>query len=106
MRYPRDEGLVALTEEVGRTSPEFRRLCREGTVGRHVSARTTVEHPVVGDVTCDCDVLTAPGSDARLVLCSAPAGSVDAGKPEFLRVTGGRPVAAPSTPAPARPATS
>ncbi|WP_432498656.1 helix-turn-helix domain-containing protein [Kineococcus auxinigenes] len=102
-RYPRDEGLVALTEEVSRTSPEFRRLCREGTVGRHVSARKTIEHPVVGDVTCDCDVLTAPGSDVRLVLYSAAAGSPDAEKLEFLRVTGGRPAAAPAAAPPATP---
>ncbi|WP_432493625.1 helix-turn-helix domain-containing protein [Kineococcus gypseus] len=95
-RYPRDAGLVALAEELGRTSADFRRLCREGTVGRHVSARKTIEHPVVGDVTCDCDVLTAPGSDVRLVLYSAAAGSPDAEKLEFLRVTGGRP-AAPTT---------
>ena len=115
--YPRDAGLVALTEELTRTSPEFARLCREGTVGRHVSSRKTIEHPDVGDVTCDCDVLTVPGSDVRLVVYTVAAGSVDAEKLEFLRVTrgqggpgggpsGGSSGAVPSTPAPAPPATS
>ena len=110
-RYPRDEGLLALTREMSRTSPEFRRLCREGTVGRHVSARKTVEHPDVGDVTCDCDVLTVPGSDVRIVVYSAPAGSPDAERLEFLRVAGNRPPAtspgtSPGTSPAASPAAS
>ena len=37
----------------------------------------------------DCDVLTVPGSDLRLVVYSAVAGSEDASKLELLRVTRG-----------------
>jgi hypothetical protein len=40
-------------------------------------------------VTCDCDVLTVPGSDIRLVVYTVAAGSADAEKLEFLRVTNG-----------------
>lgn len=105
--YPHDTGLLALTEEVKAASPEFARYCREGTVGRHVSSRKTVEHPDVGDITLDCDVLTAPGSDVRLVVYTPVPGSVDEEKLEFLRVTRGQRAGdAPSTPAPVRPATS
>lgn len=103
--YPDDEGLVALTAEMKEASPEFARYCREGTVGRHVSSRKTIEHPDVGDITLDCDVLTAPGSDVRLVVYTPAPGSVDEEKLEFLRVTRGQRVAAASTPAPDRPAT-
>lgn len=62
-------------------------------VGPHVSARKTVEHPQVGDVTCDCDVLTVPGSSLRIVPYTVATGFPDAEKLEFLRVTRGVPAA-------------
>nr|WP_260470860.1 hypothetical protein [Streptomyces sp. RP5T] len=61
----------------------------EGAVGPHVSARKTVVHSQVGEVTCDRDVLTVPGCDIRLVVHTVAAGSADAEKLEFLQVTGG-----------------
>jgi transcriptional regulator with XRE-family HTH domain len=90
--YPHDPGLAALVAQLRAGSARFARLWDEGRVGRHVSARKTVEHPVVGDITCDCDVLTVPGSDLRLVVYTVAQGSPDAEKLEFLRVTGGVPV--------------
>ncbi|WP_181801233.1 helix-turn-helix transcriptional regulator [Streptomyces shenzhenensis] len=89
VNYPRDRGLVELIEELRSTSAEFTRLWDEGAVGPHVSARKTVVHPQVGEVTCDCDVLTVPGSGIRLVVYTVAAGSADAEKLEFLRVTNG-----------------
>ena len=94
--YPGDRTLAALVVEMRATSPEFARLWDEGTVGRHVSARKTIEHPDVGDITCDCDVLLVPDSDIRLVVYSAAAGSPDQEKLDFLRVTGGSRVDAAS----------
>jgi len=90
--YPRDRGLAALVTELRTTSPRFSALWEQGAVGRHVSSRKTVEHPDVGDITCDCDVLSVPGSDLRLVVYTVAAGSADAEKLEFLRVTRGVPV--------------
>ncbi|EDY55468.1 MULTISPECIES: helix-turn-helix transcriptional regulator [Streptomyces] len=87
--YPRDRGLIDLVEELRSASAEFARLWDEGAVGPHVSARKTVVHPQVGEVTCDCDVLTVPGCDIRLVVYTVAAGSADAEKLEFLRVTSG-----------------
>ncbi len=104
--HPRDRPLAGLVADLRRDSPEFSRLWDVGAVGRHVSARKTIEHPDVGDVTCDCDVLTVPGSDVRLVVYSAATGSVDAEKLEFLRVTRGQRAASTPTPATAPPATS
>lgn len=62
-------------------------------MGRHVWARKTVEHPPVGDVTCDCDVLTVPDGSVRIVVYTVPAGSAVAEKLKFLRVTQGVPAA-------------
>jgi transcriptional regulator with XRE-family HTH domain len=87
--YPRDRGLIDLVAELRSSSAEFARLWDEGAVGRHVSARKVIVHPQVGEVTCDCDVLTVPGCDVRLVVYTVAAGSVDAEKLEFLRVTNG-----------------
>ncbi|MDX3112241.1 helix-turn-helix transcriptional regulator [Streptomyces scabiei] len=96
--YPRDRGLIGLVDELRSTSAEFARLWDEGAVGPHVSARKTVVHPQVGEVTCDCDVLTVPGCDVRLVVYTAASGSVDAEKLEFLRVTNGVRADGPSSP--------
>ena len=42
----------------------------------------------MGPVTVDCDILTAPDSDLRLVIYTARPGSEDAGKLDLLRVAG------------------
>jgi transcriptional regulator with XRE-family HTH domain len=87
--YPHDRGLIDLVAELRSTSAEFTRLWDEGAVGPHVSARKTIVHPQVGEVTCDCDVLTVPGCDIRLIVYTVAAGSADAEKLEFLGVTNG-----------------
>ncbi|CAM5521700.1 hypothetical protein [Streptomyces afghaniensis 772] [Streptomyces afghaniensis] len=89
VNYPRDRELIDLVAELRSTSAEFTRQWDEGAVGPHVSARKTIVHPQVGEVTCDCDVLTVPGCDVRLVVYTVAAGSADAEKLEFLRVTNG-----------------
>ena len=53
-------------------------------------------HPLVGDVTCDCDVLSVPGSSLRMILYTVAAGSPDAEKLQLLTTTGGV-TAAPET---------
>jgi transcriptional regulator with XRE-family HTH domain len=93
--HPHDRGLADLLAEARADSPEFARLWDEGAVGLHISSRKTIQHPQVGDVTCDCDTLTVPGSDLRLVVYTVAAGSPDAEKLEFLRVTAGSPAAQP-----------
>ncbi|MGW2379753.1 helix-turn-helix domain-containing protein [Streptomyces sp. NPDC001658] len=87
--YPHDHGLLDLVAELRSTSAEFARLWDDGAVGPHVSSRKTIAHPQVGEVVCDCDVLTVPGCDIRLVLYTVAAGSAEAEKLDFLRVTNG-----------------
>ncbi|MFF6803851.1 hypothetical protein [Streptomyces sp. NPDC012616] len=83
LNLPRDRALIGLIAELRSGSAEFARLWDEGAVGPHVSARKTVTHPQVGEVTCDCDLLTVPGSDIRLVVYTVAAGSADAEKLGF-----------------------
>jgi MmyB-like transcription regulator ligand binding domain len=87
--HPNDPGLAALLHDLHTTGPHFAQLWDRGAVGRHVSARKTIEHPAVGDVTCDCDVLTVPDSSLRIVIYTVATGSPDAEKLDFLRVTRG-----------------
>lgn len=104
--HPRDPGLSALIADLRATSGDFARLWDTGAVGVHVSSRKTVVHPLLGDLELDCDVLTTPGSDIRLVVYSAATSSPAAAALEFLRVTAGLPDGRTSTPAPVPPATS
>ena len=89
--YPSDPGLIALIVHLRRTSLIFDALWRGGQVADHETDRKTIEHPDVGHLTLDCDVLTVPGADLRLVVYSAPADTSDATKLDFLRVTRGIP---------------
>lgn len=87
-RYPADPGLAALVATLRRDSTCFAALWAAVPWGEHRSDRKTVLHPVVGPLTVDCDVLTVPGSDLRIVTFSAATGSADAAKLDLLRVTG------------------
>ena len=77
-RYPGDEPLRTLIDDLRRTSRRFAELWEQHPVARHGAARKTVHHPEVGSITLDCDVLTVGGSDLRLIVYTAPPGSSDA----------------------------
>ncbi|MEP6478052.1 MAG: helix-turn-helix transcriptional regulator [Rhodoglobus sp.] len=87
-RYPRDTELAGMVADLQRTSARFAELWAAGEVASHESARKTIDHPLVGRVTFDCDVLSAASSDLRIVAYTAEPGSVDAEKLDLLRVTG------------------
>lgn len=88
-RYPRDPGLTALIQDLANTSARFGDLWSKATPSHHGSERKTITHPVVGDITLDCDVLTVPGVDLRVVAYTVGAGTEDETKLDLLRVTGG-----------------
>ncbi|MDR6318651.1 helix-turn-helix transcriptional regulator [Actinoplanes couchii] len=98
-RYPADPRLAALVNGFRQTSAEFERLWATVGASTLTSDEKTISHPEVGDVTLDCDVLTVPGADLRIVTYTAAAGSPDADKLDWLRVTTGAPPAAPHHPA-------
>jgi transcriptional regulator with XRE-family HTH domain len=77
-RYPADEPLHALVEDLLRASPRFAELWEQRPVAPHSTARKTIRHPEVGELTLDCDLLTVGGSDLRLIVYTAPPGSSDA----------------------------
>ena len=76
-RYPADRELAALVERLRRESPEFERRWDTGRVAEHRASRKRVHTPV-GPIEVDCDVLTVPGEDLRIVVYTAVPGSEDA----------------------------
>jgi transcriptional regulator with XRE-family HTH domain len=87
-RYPHDPDLRALLRDLRRTSERFRELWQRAYVSERTSARKTIEHPQVGRLTLDCDVLTVAGTDLRLVVYTAESGSSDAGALALLGTIG------------------
>lgn len=87
-RYPADRDLATLVARLRRDAPEFARRWDQARVARHLSSRKTATGTPVGPITVDCDVLTVPGSDLRIVVYTAAPGTEDASKLDLLRVTG------------------
>jgi transcriptional regulator with XRE-family HTH domain len=87
-RYPDDERLRQLIADLRAVSPRFEELWGHPTVGHRAASRKTFEHPEVGLVTVDCDVLTVQDSDLRLVVYSAAPGSPDANALALLGAVG------------------
>ncbi|MEU6124386.1 helix-turn-helix transcriptional regulator [Streptomyces sp. NPDC047123] len=87
-RYPADLGLRRLIAELRENSDRFAELWDSGAMGRHEASRKTVDHPRVGPVTLDCDVLSVAGSDLRVMVYTAEPGTQDAERLELLAVLG------------------
>lgn len=86
-RYPADPRLRELVAALRADSARFAGLWDAGTVGHHESARKTVDHPEVGPLGLDCDVLTVAGADLRVMVYTAEPGSPDADRLTILATT-------------------
>lgn len=87
-RYPDDPTLHELVHDLREASPRFARRWEERTVITRESNTKTIVHPDVGAITLDCDVLTAAGSDLRLVVYTAEPSSPDAERLRLVQVIG------------------
>ena len=87
-RYPDDPALRNLITQLQACSPDFADRWRQAHIARHLSSRKTAICTPVGPITIDCDVLTTPGTDLRVVMYTATPGTEDASKLELLRVHG------------------
>jgi len=74
-RYPADRRITALVEDLCRASERFRTLWAAGTVADHEQSTKVIEHPEVGRVELDCDVLATQRGDLRVVVYTARPGS-------------------------------
>ncbi|MFI7611448.1 helix-turn-helix transcriptional regulator [Nonomuraea terrae] len=87
-RYPADRRLRRLIADLRAHSERFAGLWDSGAVGHHESARKTIDHPQVGPLRLDCDVLTVTGSDLRIMIYTAEPGTDDADRLALLTVLG------------------
>ncbi|WP_404193644.1 helix-turn-helix domain-containing protein [Streptomyces tauricus] len=87
-RYPQDVQLDRLVQESRALSDAFARHWDTETAATlHSSSRKTVQHPRVGEIRLDSDVLVVPNADLRMVTYTAATGSSDAEKLDLLRIT-------------------
>jgi transcriptional regulator with XRE-family HTH domain len=87
-RYPADERVRRLVAELRAGSGRFADLWDSGALGQVEGSRKTVDHPEVGSLTLDCDMLSVAGSDLRIMVYTAEPGTRDAERLELLAVLG------------------
>ncbi|TDD66402.1 helix-turn-helix domain-containing protein [Actinomadura darangshiensis] len=87
-RYPADRRLLRLVADLRDASGRFAELWDSGAVGHHEVARKTIDHPRVGPLMLDCDILTVTGCDLRIMVYTAEPGTEDAERLALLSVLG------------------
>jgi len=76
-RFPDASRLTGLIRELATGNQRFAELWAAGAVSAHREDRKAVEHPAVGPVTVDCDVVTDGDAELKIVLLTAAPGSAD-----------------------------
>ncbi|MER7970939.1 helix-turn-helix transcriptional regulator [Streptomyces sp. NPDC096080] len=74
-RYPDDPELTALIAELQAGSPEFARLWAAHEVAGRPALCKSFDHPLVGRIDVNCDVLDIADRDQRVVVYTATPGS-------------------------------
>ncbi|MEV0209186.1 helix-turn-helix transcriptional regulator [Streptomyces sp. NPDC050788] len=87
-RYPDDPEVSALVGELLAGSEEFTRLWAAHEVAAAPTLCKTFEHPLVGPVTVNCDVLDIADRDQRVVIYTAAPGSPSEEALRLLSVVG------------------
>lgn len=87
-KYPADQHIRRLVTELRAGSDLFAALWESGAVARPATSRKIIDHPHVGPMTLDCDVLDVVGPDLRIMIYSAEPGTQDAERLALLAVLG------------------
>ena len=74
-RYPHDPRLAALIRQLTTGNRRFAERWAAGAVGEHREDHKIVEHPAVGPIAVDCDVLA--DGDLKIVILTAAPDSAD-----------------------------
>lgn len=89
-RFPHDTCLADLIEVLNSGNQRFAELWASGTVGAHRQDRKMIEHPAVGPITVDCDILTDGDSDLKIVILTAAPDTEDETKLRLATLSGVR----------------
>lgn len=90
-RYPVDRHVRKLIDQLTAHSPRFAELWEQDNadpVPDDQSKRKVVDHPAVGPITLDCDVLLVATDDLRLMIYTAEPGTEDAERLALAMVLG------------------
>ena len=87
-RYPQDRQLAELIRTMRATNRRFDDLWASGAVSPHREGRKVVEHPAVGPITVDCDVLSDGDTDLKIVAMTAAPDTEDESKFRLALLSG------------------
>ncbi len=78
LRYPDDDWLADLVADLRAVSEPFAAMWESRVDHEDRPPRLTKRHPLVGEITLDCDIMTIREGDLRAVVYTAEPGSIDA----------------------------
>jgi MmyB-like transcription regulator ligand binding domain len=87
-RFAGSGRLASLVQDLTAGSPRFAELWASGAVGAHREDHKIVQHPAVGPIAVDCDVLTDGDAERKIVVLTAAPDSEDEGKFRLAVVSG------------------
>ena len=96
-RYPRDPDLRLLVDELFAGSPRFAELWRDQQVVVHQQSHKVIEHPEVGEVELDCDMLSTQVEDLRMLVMTPTPGGDARGRLDLLAALGTQRLGAAAT---------
>lgn len=87
--YPDDSNLQQLVTDLRQASARFDELWQRHVVTQpDTGGAKTIQHPEVGPITLNCDVLSVTGTDLRMIVYTADPTGPDAEKLDLIRVLG------------------
>jgi transcriptional regulator with XRE-family HTH domain len=87
-RFPNSSRLTTLIQELTTGNQRFAELWASGAIGAHREDHKIIEHPMVGPITVDCDVLTDGDAELKIVILTAAPDTEDESKLQLARITG------------------
>ena len=87
-RFPESTRLTDLINELTTGNERFAELWASGAVGAHQEDRKIVDHPAVGPITVDCDVMTDGDADRKIVMLTAAPDTEDEIKLRLAALSG------------------
>jgi transcriptional regulator with XRE-family HTH domain len=87
-RFPNNSRLSALIRTLRTGNPRFAELWASGEVEAHREAHKIIQHPAVGPIEVDCDVLTDGDAELKIVILTAAPGTEDETKLQLAVLAG------------------
>lgn len=87
-RFPNNNRLTSLIHALTKGNRRFAELWASGEVGAHREGHKIIQHPAVGPIAVDCDVLSDGDSELKIVILTAAPGTEDETKMRLAVLSG------------------